>query len=113
MAETLPTVASLRHRLTFQSLVRTLDDQGGAVESWVDYATRWGSMKDARGKEYLISQRIEPLYDHVVDVRWDDGIIETMRILFRARIFHIKSVERIDNERRFFMRLKVMENVGT
>lgn len=106
-------IARLRHRITIQELVLTADGQGGFVESWSDFATVWASVEPKSSSERFFSQQLQDVYDHEVYVRKMDGIKAEMRFTFRNRVFQIKSIEHVDNERNFFLKLKCQENVGS
>lgn len=105
-------IGELRHRITFQSLSLTGDGQGGSLTSWTNFKTVWAKLKPISGRERNFAQRIEDVYTHEITIRKLDGITTTMRISFQNRIFQVKSIQPIDEER-FWMKILTEEKVGT
>lgn len=105
-------IADLRHRITFQSLTRTPDDQGGYTAAWVDFSTVWAKIAPASGLEVVHAQQLEQNYDHEIIIRNLVGINSSMRVSFDGRIFQIRSIARED-ERRWWMKIKVKEGVAS
>lgn len=105
-------IAELRHRIRIESLARTADGQGGFTSSWNTFAEVWASIKPASANERYFAQRVESNISHKIGIRWLDGVISEMRIIFEGRIFQIKGVRR-ENEERWFMILDCVENEGS
>lgn len=105
-------IADLRHRITFQSLVRTPDGQGGFTESWVNFASVWAKIEPSSARERYFSQQIQPTITHKLTIRWLEGLKTEMRISYLDRIFQIHGIRRED-ERRFFMMIDAEEGVGS
>lgn len=106
-------IARLRHRIEIQELSETDDGQGGFTESWSEFATVWASVEPKSSSERFFSQQLQDVYDHEIYIRSIAGLKAEMRILYRSRIFQIKTMENVDNERGFFIKLKCQENVGS
>jgi SPP1 family predicted phage head-tail adaptor len=77
---------ALRHRITIQSLVETLDEDTGIVTAaWVDFATVWGKVTPISVKEFsaevlaggILSTRIHAR----IQIRYLPGIAASMRVL--------------------------------
>jgi SPP1 family predicted phage head-tail adaptor len=105
-------IAQLRQRITFQSLARTTDGQGGWTETWTDFKTVWAQVTPSSGKERYFAQRIEENITHKITIRWMEGLTAEMRINFEGRIFQIHSIRR-ENEERWFLILDAEEGVGS
>ena len=105
-------IGDLRHRILFQYLERTADDQGGYTEEWKNLKTVWAKVEPVSSKERLYSQRIEYQRSHKITIRNTDGITQEMRIVFDDRYFQIKGIRKID-ERNFFMLIDAEENQGS
>lgn len=107
-------IGQLKHRVTFQKMQTTSDDQGGQVVSWIDVITVWASVQPKNGNEYFFAERVEARTDDVVIVR-DLGsrISEDMRIKFRDRIMMLKSIDRFENSKTFFQQIKTTDKVGS
>lgn len=130
-------IADLRHRITFQTLERTPDGQGGFQETWSDFETVWAKIETASAGSRYFAQRIEDIYDQRIIVR-STGLslpiigdlltvgffvigaisgqperrIESMRIKFKTRYFQIQGVHRKD-ERLWWTEIRAKENVGS
>lgn len=105
-------IGDLRHRITFEKLLRTSDGQGGWTESWEKVADCWAKIELKPAKERFFAERIEPQDYRLVTIRYRSDINEEMRIVFKDIIMQIKSIDRTD-ERRFWMLIDTQENVGT
>lgn len=105
-------IADLRHRITFQSLTRTPDDQGGYTSAWTDFATVWAKIDPSSGDERVFAQKIEPNYDHKIYIRNLTGLSTSMRVSFDGRFFQIHSIARKE-ERRWWIEIKVKEGVAS
>ena len=111
---TLKKIAELRHRVTFQTPEEISDGQGGQNVTWVDFKTVWASVVPKSGTEVLFGERIEARTNDEIVIR-DLGfdISEKMRIVFGERILHIKSIDRFENNRRFFQKIATTDKVGS
>ncbi len=105
-------IGELRHRVTIQTLVLTADGIGGHTQAWNTFATVWASIDPVSEAEKLFAQRLETDYTHKIRIRKLAGITHTMRVQFGSRIFQIKGI-RADLERKDFMTVTAVENVGT
>lgn len=108
-------IGALRHRVTFQTLTRTADTQGGYTSSWADMVvnpTVWGEVTPAKTYERFFSQQIQYQRTHQVIIRYRDDLTQEMRMLFDSRIFQIKSIRKPD-ERKYFLIIDLEENQGT
>jgi SPP1 family predicted phage head-tail adaptor len=108
-------IGALRHRVTFQTLTRTPDGQGGYTSSWADMSTNptvWGEVVPKSTPERFFSQAIQYQRTHQVTIRYRSDLTQEMRMLFDSRIFQIKGIRKPD-ERRFFLIIDLEENQGT
>jgi SPP1 family predicted phage head-tail adaptor len=104
--------AALRHRIKFQSLTLAIDDTGGQVETWADFAEVWASIEPKLDRERYFAQRNEPLYSHKIRLRYLAGLKASMRILFDGRIFEVKGVIN-EEEIKDWIEIRAMERTGT
>ena len=105
-------IGDLRHRITFQTLSRTPDGQGGFVESWSDLVTVWARVKPVSSREKLYGQRLIYQRSHEVIIRHREDVNQEMRFLYDGRTFQVKGA-RAPDERRFFLIVDAEENQGT
>jgi SPP1 family predicted phage head-tail adaptor len=113
MSERIPDVGHLRHRIVFEVLTRATDSQGGETTTWATYATVYGLLEPSAAREVRFSEALQYRRTHKCFVRYRSDVTYTtaMRILFDSRYFQIKSIFKPD-ERKFFLRLDLEENVA-
>lgn len=88
-------------RITFQKIVQKSDTLGDhPVPEKV--ATRWASVRAARGGEYYEAQKLRPEKAYVINCRYFlvDGkeVSSEMQILYRDRVLDIETAINIDEE---------------
>jgi SPP1 family predicted phage head-tail adaptor len=79
----------LRHRVTIEHKVKTYNEFNEEIEEWKPFATVMAGVEPLRGREYLAAQQMQAVVDHRVVMRWRNGVLPTMRINFKGRIFEI------------------------
>ena len=88
-------------RIAFQKIVQTSDSLGDhPVPETV--ATRWASVRAARGSEYYEAQKIRPEKAYVINCRYflvdGEEVSSEMQILYRDRTLEIVTAINIDEE---------------
>jgi len=89
----------LRHRVTLQSPVETLDSHGQPVKTWADVADVWAGVEPLRGRERAAigpdvhgdAQDINEL-DTRVPIRYRSDVTIDWRVEFEDRHFEIKAI---------------------
>lgn len=89
-------IGSLRHRLILERVVRTSDGGGGVSEAWVEEAALWGAIRPLSGGETLEAARLAGRHGFEIRIRYRAGVERTMRFRLGMRLFHIVSVENVD-----------------
>lgn len=89
-------IGSLRHRLILERVVRTADGGGGASEAWVEEAVLWGAIRPLSGTETMEAARLAGRHSFEIRTRYRAGVEPAMRFRLGARLFHIVSVENMD-----------------
>lgn len=82
----------LRHRLRFESATEAQDAHGQAIETWVEFATRWGSLEPLNGRELFTALQLHAEARHKAQIRYLAGLTAKHRIVFEGRIFNILHV---------------------
>ena len=83
----------LRHRLIIQQKVETKSDvTGELLVSWKKFADVWGEIVSLSGKEYLAAQQIKSQVTSRARIRIIDGVVPTMRIVFKNTYYNIAAV---------------------
>jgi SPP1 family predicted phage head-tail adaptor len=106
-------VGDLRHRIVIESVTEISDGQGGQDRTWATHATVWASVVPKSGDEYRFAERLEARTTDEIIIRDLPTLNEKMRIQFKGRILQIKSVDRFENNKKFFMKLKCTDKVGS
>ena len=101
-------IGDMRHRVTFQGLIKTPDGYKGNVKTWQDVITVWAQVIPITGREYFYAHQIKNEITHRVRIRYRTDINVEMRVLFGERVFTIESIIDI-GERREYMEIRCME----
>lgn len=72
----------LRHVITYQAKTQTVDEYGGPVEAWVDFATVRASVAPLIGKDMLASMAAQSTAEMRINHRYLPGITSAMRIVW-------------------------------
>ena len=86
--------AKLRHRITIQAQSRTQDPVTGEdLVTWADWlADEPAEVVPLSGKEFLQSAATQAQVDTRMTIRWREGVLPTMRIVFDALNYDIHAV---------------------
>lgn len=74
----------MRHRITIEKPVATVNATGERIAAWTTYGERWASIEPMQGREYFSASQIQSSVNTRIRVRYDAGINETMRVKFVA-----------------------------
>lgn len=87
-------IGNLRHRVTIQQKTVELDSDGAQIESWVNVfgTDLWADIQHLSGKELISADMVQSEVKARVVIRYRDGVLPTMRVLHKDRIFDIKAV---------------------
>jgi SPP1 family predicted phage head-tail adaptor len=109
-------IGKMRRRLVIEAPIDTADGQGGFTTVWTEVATVWGEVKTKSRSERWFSDQVQQIGDHEIMIRWLPSLVETMRLRLNEydveRTFQIKGIEWVD-DRRYFVSLTCLENVGS
>ena len=98
----------LRHRITIQELVEIDDSYGQPTQSWEDKYDTWSEIRTPTTVELISAERLNILLSHVVTIRYDPSIDQTMQLVYEGRVLRINSVSDPE-ERKRTMVLKCTE----
>ncbi len=85
-------IGDMRHRITFQKEVKTVDGSKGFTVAWQDVISVWASVGPLSGREYFQSHQIKAEITHRVKIRYRTDITVKMRIKHRDRVLEIESI---------------------
>lgn len=90
----------LRHSITIQQQSTTQDSYGQQVETWTNVATVWASVEPLRGKEYFESKQEKAEVTTKITMRYRDGILPKMRVVFGSKTYDIQDVINLEERDR-------------
>ena len=100
----------LIHKITIEQKVDTKDSIGGSALEWIEFKKAYAEVKPIRGVEFISSQAFQNSVTHRIVILYTKGILPSMRISHKNRIFNIESV-RDFGEREIWLELMCKELV--
>lgn len=98
-------IGQLRHKITFQTVTRQSDGQGGWDETWNDYITVWAHFKTqenvTQSKEPIVGKEKVTQTSYKVTIRYREDLKADMQIKWGERILSIRNILDLDNTRQF------------
>lgn len=94
-------IGDLKHRITFQVLVTTINENGFEVSEWKDYKTVWAKVLNLSGKEYFEAATINKEKTVKFIIRFVKSIDESMIINFEDRRYNITDINNIRYENKY------------
>lgn len=79
----------LRHVIAYRAKTQTVDEYGGPVEAWVDFATVRASVAPLIGKDMLASMAAQSTAEMRINHRYLAGVTSAMRILWNGDEYEI------------------------
>lgn len=101
-------IGNLKHRITFQSVVTTTNENGFDIETWVDHKTVWAAVSNLNGREYFAAATIQAEKTVKFIVRFIKDVTESMRINFEGKQYNITSIDNIKYENKY-IEIKALE----
>jgi SPP1 family predicted phage head-tail adaptor len=89
----------LRHRVTIQRKVVTLNAFNEEIITWADVATVWASIETAPGGEFADLNAAGAALSHQITIRYLANLAPTMQVVYGDRAFNIEVVQE-DNRNR-------------
>ena len=91
---------SLRKRITIQKKSVAKNSYGEEVITWVTHCQAWAQIEPLSGREFLEARQIQAEGMVRFTLRYQDGIVPEMRVLFGTRTFNIQSVIHVEERGR-------------
>lgn len=79
----------LRQVITYQAKAQTVDEYGGPVETWSDFATVRASVAPLIGKDMLSSMAAQSTAEMRINHRYLAGVTSAMRIVWEGLEYEI------------------------
>ena len=104
-------IGDLQHRVALQTQASTRDAFGAQIGTWTTWVTVWAKVEaPGSGTELIAQQRAEAILAHTVTIRYREGVVPSMRAVWRGKTMEIRSVAP-DNDLRWLV-LECREVVG-
>lgn len=101
-------IGELKHRITFQKLTATTNENGFEIEDWQDYKTVWAAITNLHGREYFEAAAVKAENTVKFTIRYVPNIEPTMRIIFKGKQYNISSIDNIKYAN-IFIEIKALE----
>ena len=79
----------LRQVITYRAKTQTVDEYGGPVETWADFATVRASVAPLMGKDMMSSMAAQSTAEMRINHRYLAGVTSAMRILWNGDEYEI------------------------
>lgn len=83
----------MRHRLSIQEQTFVPDAAGQPEEAWALHAEVWGAVEPLLGNEFVASLQRQDRLPTRFRMRFLEGVVPRMRIVFDGRLFDILTVQ--------------------
>ena len=95
-------IGKLRHLVSIERRVESLDDVGDAVPKWVQETRVWGAVEPLSGRELVAAQQIHAEATTRVRLRhrFDGNPREKWRVVHRERRYNIKASMNVETRDR-------------
>lgn len=106
-------IGQLRHRIEFQRLENTFDNEGFPREEYVTFQKSWSDVNDLYGKEYWDSKQQLSENITVFYTRYYKNIDTNCYILFKGQryeIIEIDNIKYLNKELKIKSKLQVINN---
>lgn len=106
-------IGQLRHRIEFQRLENTFDNEGFPKEEYVTFQKSWSDVNDLYGKEYWDSKQQLSENITVFHTRYYKNIDTNCYILFKGQryeIIEIDNIKYLNKELKIKTKLQVINN---
>lgn len=102
-------IGDLRHGVVLQEPSSVKGAGGHISKSWTTLASVSAAIEPLTGAEELAAMQLEHPVSHEITVRHQPDLVRARRILFGARVFHVRSAIN-DGERNRYIIFKTEED---
>lgn len=104
----LMSIGEMKHRITFQQLAVTTNENGFEIKEWQDFKTVWAKTTTLSGREYYQAAAIQAEKTLVFLIRYIEGIDESIRIRYGDKEFNITYIDNFKHQKKY-IEIKTME----
>ncbi|WP_350343225.1 phage head closure protein [Proteinivorax tanatarense] len=88
-------IGDLRHRITFQKKITTVNENGFEVETMEDVKTVWAYVSHLHGREFYQAAQVQAEHTVKFTIRYIPKLDPSMEILFRDKRYNIIAIDNI------------------
>lgn len=93
-------IGNLRHRITFQVPITTVNEIGEEVTGYSDFKTVWAAIEPLHGREFEEGNKNSNEVTHRIKIRYTPGLSGDMKIIYKNREFDIQSIINVNERNR-------------
>jgi SPP1 family predicted phage head-tail adaptor len=82
----------LRRRIEIQTNTPVANGIGELVDTWTTQATVWAEIEPLTGSRYFQAKQANADVTGIIRIRYRDGMLPTMRLLYGTRVLQIVSI---------------------
>lgn len=101
-------VRELRHRITFQKVTYSLNENGFEEKQVEPVKTVWASVSDLKAREYFAAKAVQEENTVTFTIRYTEGIDQKLQILFQDKAYNIIGVDHMAYRKRY-LEIKALE----
>lgn len=101
-------IGEMRHRITLQKSITSINENGYETEVWEDVKTVWAAVENLSGREYFAAAAVQAQNTVKFTIRYLVGLDQTMKIVFQGRDYNITGIDNIKYNNRY-MEIKAVE----
>lgn len=94
-------IGQLRERCTIEQETSTADGMGGQVLAWQELLICWARVTPKTGGENVDGDQVTAHVHYEIVIRYRDDVTAGMRVLWRGRVFNIRSIINRDEHYRY------------
>lgn len=94
-------ISDLKHRVRLEQPVRVGDGGGGDEVTWTGVAEFWAAVVPVSGRERLEFDALSAETLHTIYCRYREDVRLSHRLVLGLRVFEIRSVLNMDDDKRF------------
>lgn len=97
-------VGELHHRITIESREDVPDEMGGVrVGTWSNFLNSWARIEPTGARERYFAQSVRLTVTHKITMRVRPGVVSSMRVVHKGRIFQIHGVRKFLEDPRWMI----------
>jgi len=88
-------IGEMDRRISIYQRVITYDTNGGEINTWSLYGSRWAKREDRGGGEPIQDDALLKVHDVVFTIRYESGITKDMVVYYSSQAYDIEHIAEI------------------